>query len=111
MRRLLLWMTVLLPMVSCGGGSPTKPSEAGSTGSGSQGQTVSAIDGAPIPNLSIDTGATFRSVTSDASGLFPLDPGTYHVVVRGGSVVDRDTRVTISGSRVRVSMIPVGFDL
>jgi hypothetical protein len=72
---------------------------------------VSAIDGAPIPNLAIDMGP-FRSVTSDGSGLFQLDSGSYHVVVRGGSVVERDTRLTISGSgRVRVSMIPAGFEL
>jgi hypothetical protein len=113
MRRFLV-LAFAVSVASCGGG-PTKPSSTGSTGgsSGLQGQTVSAIDGTPIPNLSIDTGGSFRSITSDASGLFQLDSGTYHVVVRGNAVVERDTRVTSSssGDRVRLSLIPAGFDM
>ena len=112
MRRLFVSALVLLPLTACGS-SPTKPSPSDSPGatSGLQGQTVNAIDGSPIPGLSIEMGP-FRSVTSDGSGFFQLDSGTYHVVVRGGSVVERDTRLTTSTSdRVRLSLIPASFDL
>jgi len=39
------------------------------------------------------------------------DLGTYRAVVGGGSVVERETRMSATGSRTRVSMIPSGFDL
>jgi Matrixin len=101
----------LVPLASACGSSPTGPSGGGSTVL--QGQTVSAVDGSPTPNLSVRIGD--RTVTSDGGGLFEIDlsgAGTYRALVRGNSVVDRETRVSgPSGARTRLSMIPESFDL
>jgi hypothetical protein len=115
MRKLLAPVLCLLPLVACGS-SPTKPSASDSPGGSSVllGQTVSAIDGLASPNLSVRI-ADGQWTTSDGSGFFQADVGaasTYHVVVHGSSVVDRDTRVTGPvAERVRVSLIPASFDL
>jgi hypothetical protein len=114
MRRILLAVVTWLPLVACGS-SPTEPASPGGSGSSSvlQGQTVNAIDGAASPNLSVQVGNRFP-VTSDSSGFFQIDvdPGTYRTIVRGNSVVERDTRLTgPSSNRLRLSLIPTTFDL
>jgi hypothetical protein len=90
--------------------SPTDPS-GGSTVF--QGQTVSAIDGSPSPNLSVRVGT--QNVTTDGTGLFEVDlgeTGNYRVLVRGGDIVERETHVNgPSGTRTRLSVIPASFDL
>ncbi len=115
MRRLALSMFTVLSLVRCGGGSsPTEPSSPGAPSTTLlQGQTLNAIDGAVAPNLSVRIGTRFP-ITSDSSGFFQADlsnqsPTT--VVVSGGSVVDRETRMVPSASRTRVAMIPSSFDL
>jgi len=112
MPRILVPMIALLPLVACGS-SPTEPSPSGGGSTVLQGQTVSAIDGAASPNLSVQIGA--RSVTSDGSGFFQLDVGavgTYRTLIRGNSVVERETRIIgPTSDRARVSMIPSSFDL
>ncbi len=115
MRRLALSMFIVLSLVRCGGGSsPTEPSSPGAPSTTLlQGQTLNAIDGAVVPNLSVRIGTRFP-ITSDSSGFFQTDlsnqsPTT--VVVSGGSVVERETRMGPSASRTRVAMIPSSFDL
>lgn len=113
MRLLLVSALALLPLVSCGGGSPTEPSAPGSISSLLQGQTVNAIDGTPAPNLTVRIGTRFP-VTSDGSGFFQADMGdlsAYRVIVEGGSFVERETRMNANGGRTRVSVIPSSFDL
>jgi hypothetical protein len=115
MRRFLVSVLVLLPLVRCGGGSPTEPSDSqGPSSTVLQGQTVNAIDGAPVPSLTVKIGTRFP-VTSDGSGFFDVDVGelaAHRVVVGGGSVVERETRISgPTGSRTRVSMIPSSFDM
>jgi hypothetical protein len=114
MRRILAPAFALVPLIACGGGSPTEPSSPGATSTVLQGQTVSAIDGSPSPNLSVRIGTRFP-VTTDGSGFFQIDVGelaTYRAVVGGGSVVERETRISGPNSaRTRVSMIPSSFDL
>ena len=115
MRRILASAFALVPFIACGacgGGSPTEPS-LGGISSLIQGQTVNAIDGSAVPNLSVRIGTSFP-VTSDGSGFFELDVGNldkHRVVVGGSSVVERETRIGATGSRTRVSMIPSSFDL
>jgi hypothetical protein len=113
MRRILAPALVLLPLIACGGGSPTEPSSPAGIPSLLQGQTVNVINGSPSPNLSIRIGTNFP-ITSDGSGLFQVDVGnleTHRAVFSGSSVVERETRMTPTGSRTRVSMIPSSFDL
>ncbi len=104
---------VLVLLVACGGkSSPTGPSDGGVSTS-IQGQTVSAIDGTATPSLNVQVGT--RSVTSDGSGFFQVDPGsqgTFRAMIRGSNVVDRETRVTVPRADLaRVTMIPTSFDL
>ncbi len=113
MSRILVPALVLLPILACGGGSPTEPSSSGGIPSLVQGQTVNVIDGSPVPNLSVRIGTNFP-FTSDGSGFFQVDVGdlgTYRAIVGGSSVVERETRMSPTGSRTRVSMIPSSFDL
>jgi len=117
MRTRLATLCAILLTAGCGGGSPTEPSSSdGSTSSVLQGQTVDAIDGAPISNLSVRIGTSFPlTATTDGSGYFQVDVSAqsiHRAVVAGGSVVERDTRIGGSGNgRTRVSMIPSTFDL
>jgi hypothetical protein len=111
--RLIAPICLLVPLVACGGSSsPTDPSSGGSS-TVVQGQTVSAVDGAASPNLNLQIGQ--RTSTSDGSGFFHVDVGsvgTYRVIVRGSSVVERETRVSTPRSDpARISMIPTNFDL
>jgi hypothetical protein len=109
-RRLIASCLLWLPLTACGS-SPAGPSGGGSTVL--HGQTVSALDGAAAPNLSIQVGT--RSVSSDGNGMFEVDPGgqgTHRALVRGSAVVERDTRVAVPKTDLlRVSMIPASFDL
>jgi matrixin len=110
---MLLPALALLPVMACGGGSPTEPSSPGGISSLLQGQTVNVTDGSPVSSLSVKIGTKFP-VTSDGSGFFQIDMGnldTHRAVVSGSSVVERDTRMSATGSRTRVSMIPSSFDL
>lgn len=115
MRRILAPAFALLPLVACGGGSPTEPSGSGPSSTVLQGQTVNAIDGSPAPSLSVRIGSRFP-VTTDGSGFFQIDdlgdPATHRAIIGGGSVVERETRISgPSSARTRVSMIPSSFDL
>jgi hypothetical protein len=109
-RRLIASCLLWLPLTACGS-SPAGPSGGGSTVL--HGQTMSALDGAAAPNLSIQVGT--RSVSSDGNGMFEVDPGgqgTHRALVRGSAVVERDTRVAVPKTDLlRVSMIPASFDL
>jgi hypothetical protein len=113
MRRILA-LFVLLPLAACGSSSPSAPSPSGGGSSTLLGQTVSAVDGAASPSVSVQIG-TKPSVTTDGSGFFQVDvdgPGTYRAVIRGGSIVERETRVTgPTSERLRVSLIPGSFDM
>ena len=113
MKRRIAFLLVLVPLAACGGGSsPTEPSGTPSS-TVLQGQTVSAIDGAPIPNLSVKIGTRFP-VNVDGSGFFRVDVGNqsaYTAVVDGNAVVERETRMTATASPTRVSMIPSTFDI
>jgi hypothetical protein len=115
MRRIIVMLTALA-LVSCGGGSspaaPSGTSEASGSSSAVLGLAVSALDGAPLSNISVTTGP-FHSTTSDSGGLFQIGvsgAGTYRIGLSGNAIVDRETSVA-TGSRVRVSLIPAGFDL
>ncbi len=114
MRPSLVSLLILFPLVACGGGgSPTEPSAPGAISSQLQGQTVNVADGAAVPNLSVRVGNRYP-VTSDSSGFFEVDMGDlsrYRVVIDGGAVVERETRMAANGARTRVSMIPSTFDL
>ena len=113
MRRTLIALGIVLSLTGCGGGSPTEPSAAGGVSSLLQGQTVNVVDGAAMPNLSVRVGNRYP-VTSDNSGHFEVDMGDlakYRVIIDGGSVVERETRMAANGARTRVSMIPSTFDL
>jgi hypothetical protein len=111
-RSFLILVAVALPLAACSK-SPTDPSGGGGGDMTLRGQTVSAIDGAAAPNLSVRIGD--RTVNSDGSGNFQLDlgsSGTYRATIRGSGVVERETRITGPGAGVtRVSMIPSSYDL
>jgi hypothetical protein len=115
MKRALLSFVALLSTVSCGGGggSPTEPSPGPSPATMLQGQTVNAVDGSPAAGLSVRIGNRFP-VSTDGSGFFQVDVGntnTYKAVIDGSAYVERDTQMTASQARTRVSMIPKSFDL
>jgi hypothetical protein len=111
MQRLALSLLVL-SMAACTK-SPTSPSGSGDGSGVLRGQTVSAIDGAASPNLSVRVAE--RTVTSDVNGNFEVDlgsSGTFRTVIRGNGVVERETRVTGPGSApAKLTMIPSAFDL
>jgi hypothetical protein len=105
----------LMTVASCGGGgSPTEPSPGGGVPSELRGQTVNAIDGAPVSNLSVKVGTKFP-VSTDSNGYFQVDvgdPATHRVVIGGSNIVERDTRVSgPTANRTRLSVIPTSFDL
>jgi hypothetical protein len=114
MRRTFAALLMALPLAACGGGgSPTEPSGAPANPTTIQGQTVSAVDGAPIGNVSVKIGTRFP-INVDGNGFFQVDVGNqsaYTAVVSGNAAVERETRMTASEARTRVSLIPSGFDL
>jgi hypothetical protein len=93
--------------------SPAGPSSPNSSGV-LQGQTVSAVDGAVTPNVSVQVGTRFP-VTTDSNGHFEIEvggPGSFDVKVRGTAIVERQTTVaTPSSGPARLSLIPSAFDL
>jgi hypothetical protein len=98
-------------LAACGGSSsPSSPDSPRVL----LGQTVNAIDGSARPSLSVQVG-THGAVTSDSNGHFEVDvggQGTYRTVVRGGSIVERETRLSgPTTERLRLSLIPSNFDL
>jgi hypothetical protein len=112
MRLLPVAVLAVLAAAACSKKSPTQPD----TSAGPivvEGQTVSATDGSPTPNLSIRIGD--QTATSDTSGSFRVElpgAGTYTAIVRGTGVVDRETR--IAGPKeapTKLSLIPSSFDL
>ena len=111
MVRFLVTFALILPIAACTK-SPTSPSGDGASGL-LRGQTVSAVDGSASPNLSVRIGE--RTVTSDGNGMFEMEmgsSGTYRSVIRGGGVVERETRISGPGAApARVSLIPSTFDL
>lgn len=114
MRRYFAALALALPLAACGGkGSPTEPSDGPSSPTVVRGQTLNAVDGSPIPSLSVKVGTRFP-ISADGTGMFQVDVGnqnTYPVVVNGNAVIERETRMTASDSPTRVSMIPATFDL
>jgi hypothetical protein len=103
-------LAVLIPVAACSK-SPTDPSGQ-PIDTMLRGQTVNAIDGGAAPNLTVQIG--LRTVTSDGNGNFQLDLGNAdasRVVVRGNSVVERETRISGPSSGLRLSLIPSSFDL
>jgi hypothetical protein len=112
MRRFLLIAPVVCAVAACGS-SPSQPSE-GNTSRVLLGQTVSAIDGAPAANASVQVNSLWP-VTADGAGMFSVDvgaPGNHRLSIRAGSFVERETFVVgPSADRVRLSLIPESFDL
>ena len=110
--RFLTLAVLLLPVAAGCSKSPTEPSDTPSPGV-LQGQTVNATDGSPAPNLTIRIGE--RQFTSDGNGAFQIDlggSGSYRAVVRGSSVVERETKVSPSASGpMLLSLIPSSFDM
>jgi hypothetical protein len=90
--------------------SPTDPSDA--AGTRVHGQTVSAVDGAAAPNLSVRVGLS--NATSDANGFFEIDlgnTGLSRATINGNGIVERETRLMPGGDLTRVTLIPRSFDL
>ena len=116
MNRVFLPFAALLSIVSCGGGggSPTEPSPATpDPGTVVQGQTVNAVDDTPATNLSVRIGGRFP-MSTDGSGFFQVDvhsTAAQRAVIEGSAFVERETQMTASAARTRVSMIPKSFDL
>lgn len=111
-RHLLVLVTLSVTLTACSK-SPTDPSGDNGGSTLIQGQTVNAIDGAAAGNATVRVGD--RSVTTDGSGFFQLDPGragSYSTTIRGAGMVDRDTRISSpAADRLRLSLIPSSFDL
>jgi hypothetical protein len=113
MSRAILMTALSLTLAACGGGSksPSAPSDA--TPRMLQGQTVNAVSGMPTASLTVSVG-TLRAVTTDNDGNFAIDvggTGAYATSIRGGSIVERETVLTPSTERARLSVIPTAFDL
>ena len=103
-------LCVLLSAAACSK-SPTDPSGQ-PIDTMLRGQTVNAIDGGAAPNLSVRVGN--QSATSDGNGNFQLDlgnTGSQRAIIRGGGMVERETRVNVPSSNTRLSLIPSSFDL
>ena len=113
MKRLLaLAAAVVCALMACSK-SPTEPStpEAVRT---FEGQTVSAVDAAAVPGVSVRIGS-HDPVTTDGDGRFALEVASapsYRAIAHGTNIVDRQT--TIYGpmnESKRLSLIPTSFDL
>lgn len=113
MPRTLSLVLIACALTACSKSSPTDPSPGGGD-MVLQGQTVSAIDGAPAPSLTVRIGVQ-RPVTTDGNGLFEVEvggAGSYDATIRGAAVVERQTKVFgPTGERERLSLIPSSFDM
>lgn len=112
MTRLLLTAAAVCALAACTR-SPASPSPADAPRE-LTGQAVSAVDAAAVAGASVQIG-THRPVTTDRDGNFTIEvasPDSYRTTVRGSGIVERQTRVYgPTGERVRLSLIPAGFDL
>ena len=99
--------------VACGG-SPTAPSDDTAAGRVLLGQTVRATDGRSASNVSVQVGRE-QPVTTDADGNFQVavdgSSSATAVFASGATVERRTTLRNGSPDRVRISLIPVSFDL
>ena len=71
------------------------------------------IDGAAEAGVSVQVG-TGQPITTDSSGGFQADvsiPGKYSAMVRGATIVQRETTVDAPDGNARLSLIPAAFDL
>lgn len=100
-------------LTACGSGSPSSPSPGGSTSQSLRGATVSAIDGQPIPSITVKIGS--QTAVSDMNGAFDVlnvNQGSQTVVLTGAAIIERQTTVSIpSEGPARASLIPAAFDL
>ena len=112
MHRIITAALVLGATAACSK-SPSGPSSS-DPATVLQGQTVSAIDGAAAPSVSVRIGGKVP-VTTDTNGLFEVElggPGTFAATIRGSAIVERETTVVNpSAGRARLSLIPASFDL
>lgn len=118
MLRRTLSVLLLSSLAACSR-TPTAPSASAAAGGSASaggaaltGQTVDAVTGSPSAHLQVSIGGI--DVQTDDEGLFGIDglqPGNYAASVRGISVVPRQTRVSTSAGRARLSLIPASFDL
>src|SRR5919112_6474715 len=105
---------VALVVVSCGGSgsrsNPAGPDPAREL----QGQTVSAVDGSPMSEVTIQLGDR-AAVPADGNGTFHIPVsgnGPYAAFISGVPVVRRHTMLsTAAAGAARVSLIPASFDL
>jgi hypothetical protein len=109
--RLILFISMLAG--ACAGGSPSAPTAADNSSPASyRGETVSAIDGAPISGVAIKVGT--RSAVSDDLGRFEvkdLQQGAAVATLSGASIVERRRSIAIPVNATRETLIPSAFDL
>jgi hypothetical protein len=102
----------LVCVVAACGGSPNTPTEAPSARA-LLGQAISAIDGSAVAGVSVHVNSLWP-IVADSSGMFSVDvgSGTHRIRLNAGSFVDRETALAgPAAERVRLSLIPVAFDL
>jgi hypothetical protein len=71
------------------------------------------LDGAATAGVSVQIGGG-EAITTDGAGSFQADvnaPGRYAAVVRGGTIVERETVLDAPDGNARLSLIPMSFDL
>jgi hypothetical protein len=108
---------ILLASWSCAGddkpSTPASPTPPSGGASFVRGRAVSVIDGAAEAGVSVQVG-TGQSITTDSSGGFQADvstPGKYSAMVRGATIVERETTVDAPDGNARLSLIPATFDI
>jgi hypothetical protein len=108
---------VLLASWSCAGddkpSTPASPTPPSGVASFVRGRAVSVIDGAAEAGVSVQVGSG-QPITTDSSGGFQADvstPGKYSAMVRGTTIVERETTVDAPDGNARLSVIPATFDL
>src|SRR5262245_36918760 len=113
----LCLVLILLISWSCGGddkpSTPASPTPPSGSASFVRGRAVSVIDGAAEAGVSVQVG-TGQPITTDGSGAFQADvstPGQSLAMVRGTTIVERETTVDAPDGNARLSLIPATFDL
>jgi hypothetical protein len=108
---------ILLASWSCTGddkpSTPAAPTPPSGGASFVRGRAVSVIDGAAEAGVSVQVGSG-QPITTDGSGGFQADvstPGKYSAMVRGATIVQRETTVDAPDGNARLSLIPAAFDL